>query len=134
MNVTEALKVIASYAYIDQRVTQDTTLTGTRPTTVPRHSAAFWGDYTLQGGPLRNLGFGAGVRYMGNTEGSDDDSFQVPARVLVDTALHYNWQQWTLGLNVNNLFNREYISYCSNSFICYWGATRSVVGTARYQW
>ena len=133
-NITDALKVIASYAYLDQRVTEDTTLTGTRPTIAPRHSAAFWGDYTLQGGPLRNLGFGAGVRYMGNTEGSDDNSFQVPARVLVDTALHYNWQQWTLGLNVNNLFNREYISYCSNSFICYWGATRSVVGTARYQW
>ncbi|RKP51973.1 TonB-dependent siderophore receptor [Pararobbsia silviterrae] len=133
-NITEALKVIASYAYLDQRVTEDTSLEGTRPTIAPRHNAAFWGDYTMQGGPLRNLGFGTGVRYMSDTEGSSTDTFQVPARVLVDAAVHYDLQKWRLGVNVNNLFNREYISYCTNSFFCYWGATRSIVGTARYQW
>lgn len=134
MNVTDELKLIASYAYLDQRVTQDTALTGTRPTIAPRHNAALWADYTQHRGPLRGLGFGAGVRYMSNSEGDNNDTFQVPGRVLVDAALHYDWQQWRLGLNVNNLFNREYISYCTNSFLCYWGATRTIVGTARYQW
>lgn len=134
VNLTDELKLIASYAYLDQRVTEDTTLTGTRPVSAPRHNAALWADYTLHQGPLRNLGFGAGVRYMGNTEGSSTGTFQVPSRVLADAALHYDWRQWRLGLNINNVFNREYISYCSNSFICYWGATRTIVGTARYQW
>lgn len=133
-NVTDELKLIASYAYLNQRVTADTSLEGTRPTIAPRHNAALWADYTLHKGPLRNLGFGAGVRYMSNTEGSSTDTFQVPGRVLVDAAVHYDWQNWRLGLNVNNLFNREYISYCTNSFLCYWGATRTIIGTARYQW
>lgn len=134
-NVTENVKLIASYAYLNQIVTESTTANyGKTPTIAPRHTAALWADYTFHQGPLRNFGLGSGVRYSSETEGDQFDSFQVPSRVLVDLGAHYTLKDWTLALNVNNLFNREYISYCTLSSVCYWGATRTIVGTARYQW
>ncbi|MFP3507875.1 TonB-dependent receptor domain-containing protein, partial [Burkholderia sp. SIMBA_062] len=46
-NITEELKLIASYTYLNQRVTQDSTYEGKRPTIAPRNSAALWADYTF---------------------------------------------------------------------------------------
>ncbi len=134
VNVTEDLKLIASYTYLNQVVTEDTSFEGKRPTIAPRHNAALWADYTFHRGPLRNFGVGGGLRYMSSSEGNNANTFQVPARTLVDLAFHYDWQNWRLGLNINNLFNHEYVSYCTNTFLCYWGATRSIVGSARYTW
>jgi iron complex outermembrane recepter protein len=135
-NVTESLKLIASYSYVNQTVTASTlpSTLNKRPPITPRHTAALWADYTFHRGPLRDFGFGSGVRYTSASEGDSFDSFTVPARVLVDLGAHYDLKNWRLALNVNNLFNREYISYCTTSSACYWGSTRTVVGTARYQW
>ncbi|WP_242559629.1 TonB-dependent siderophore receptor [Pandoraea capi] len=133
-NVTRDLKVIASYTYVNQVNLQSTTAQGKRPPITPRNNLALWADYTMHEGVLRNLGFGAGVRYMSSSAGDAANTFEVPSRTLVDAAVHYDWQQWRFGINVSNLFNREYLSYCTNSFLCYYGATRTVLGTARYQW
>jgi iron complex outermembrane receptor protein len=37
-----------------------------------------------------------------------------------------------VGVNVNNLFDREYVSSCSE-YACYWGAGRQVVATATFR-
>ncbi|SMF82472.1 iron complex outermembrane recepter protein [Trinickia caryophylli] len=136
-NVTEELKLVASYAFINQVVTASTASTGNygkRPTIAPRNTAALWADYTFHRGPLRNFGLSSGVRYMSSSAGDAANTFTVPGRVLFDVGAHYDIQNWRLSLNVANLFNREYISYCTSSSVCYWGATRTVLGTARYQW
>ncbi|MBM2769947.1 TonB-dependent siderophore receptor [Burkholderia anthina] len=134
-NVTPNLKLIASYSYLNQSVTESTMANlGKRPTIAPRHTAAAWADYTFLTGPLRHFGIGSGVRYTSSSAGDSANTFDVPARVLVDLGVHYDLQNWRLALNVNNLFDREYISYCSSSSLCYWGATRTILGTARYQW
>lgn len=134
-NVTENIKLIASYAYLDQVVTESTTATqGKRPPMAPRHTAAMWGDYTFHTGLLRNFGIDSGVRYVSDSAGDQLDSFTVPSRVLVDLGAHYTVKNWDLALNISNLFNREYISYCTLASVCYWGATRTILGTARYQW
>ncbi|MFL9981585.1 TonB-dependent siderophore receptor [Paraburkholderia graminis] len=135
-NVTADLKVIASYTYLNQQVTSTTTPTsfGKRPTIAPRNTASLWADYTFHRGPLRNFGVGSGVRYMSSSAGDAANTFTVPGRVLVDLGAHYDIQNWRLSLNLNNAFDREYISYCTTASVCYWGATRTVLGTARYQW
>ncbi|MDR6474416.1 TonB-dependent siderophore receptor [Paraburkholderia graminis] len=135
-NVTADLKVIASYTYLNQQVTSTTTPTsfGKRPTIAPRNTASLWADYTFHRGPLRNFGVGSGVRYMSSSAGDAANTFTVPGRVLVDLGAHYDIQNWRLSLNLNNVFDREYISYCTTASVCYWGATRTVLGTARYQW
>ncbi|SDI89180.1 iron complex outermembrane recepter protein [Paraburkholderia phenazinium] len=134
-NVTENVKLIAAYTYLNQEVTNSTMINlGKRPQIAPRNTASLWADYTFHSGPLRNFGLGSGVRYMSSSAGDAANTFEVPGRVLVDLGAHYDIQNWRLALNVNNLFNREYISYCTTASVCYWGATRTVLGTARYQW
>ncbi|MBW0450390.1 TonB-dependent siderophore receptor [bacterium M00.F.Ca.ET.228.01.1.1] len=134
-NVTPEVKVIASYTYLNQVVTNSTMANlGKRPTIAPRNTASLWADYTFHHGPLRNFGVGSGVRYMSSSAGDLANTFTVPGRVLVDLGAHYDIQNWRLSLNLNNVFDREYISYCTTAAVCYWGATRTVLGTARYQW
>ena len=92
------------------------------------------GPSTLHQGPLNGLGFGAGVRYVGQAYGSADNELKVPARTLFDAATHYDIANWRLALNASNLFNKEYLAYCNNGFLCYWGATRNVMASATYKW
>ena len=133
-NVSNDLKLIATYTYLDQWITSDTNFLGKRPVIAPRNAATLWGNYTLPSGPLRNFGFGAGVRYQGDSEGSQANTFQVPGRTLMDAAAHYDWKSWHLGVNASNLLNHEYVSYCSSAATCYWGATRTVLGTVDFKW
>ncbi len=39
----------------------------------------------------------------------------------------------SVGVNVNNLFDREYVSSCYSEYACYWGAGRQVVATATFR-
>lgn len=39
----------------------------------------------------------------------------------------------SIGVNVNNLFDREYVSSCYSEYACYWGAERQVVATATFR-
>lgn len=133
--LTRELNVIASYAYLDNVVTKANNATqGKHPTGIPKHMASTWADYTIHGGELNGLGFAAGVRYVGRTYGSADNDLVLPARVLVDAAVHYDTGRWRLALNASNLFDKQYLAYCTSPMICYWGASRTVLATARYQW
>ncbi|MGH8410926.1 MAG: TonB-dependent receptor domain-containing protein, partial [Pseudomonas sp.] len=97
-------------------------------------SASLWADYTFHVGPLQGVGFAAGARYFGPSYGSADNTLEVSSRTLFDAAAHYDVQNWRLALNASNLFNKEYLAYCSNGFLCYWGATRSLQASATYRW
>uniref|UniRef100_UPI0039F098F2 TonB-dependent siderophore receptor n=1 Tax=Bordetella sputigena TaxID=1416810 RepID=UPI0039F098F2 len=133
--LSRELSLIASYAYLDNVVTKSTTATqGKHPTGVPKHMASAWADYTIRGGDLSGLGFGAGARYVGKTYGAADNDLVLPSRVLIDAAVHYDTGRWRLALNASNLFDKEYLAYCTSPMICYWGASRTVLATARYQW
>jgi iron complex outermembrane recepter protein len=138
MSLTEGLSMIASYAYLNQSVTaaapNDPSLGKKPPTGAPVNMASLWLDYTMQRGDLRGLGFGGGLRYVGSSPGDAANDFTVPSRVLVDAAIHYDIRDWRFAINASNLFNRQYIAYCTSGTQCYYGADRSVIGTARYQW
>jgi iron complex outermembrane receptor protein len=138
MSLTDSLNLIASYAYLNQTVTaaapDDPSLGKTPPTGSPTNMASLWLDYTLHGGELRGLGFGGGLRYIGAAVGDTANTFKVPSHFLVDAAVYYDVRNWHFAINANNLFNRQYIAYCNSATQCYYGADRSVIGTARYQW
>ncbi|HHD2629760.1 TPA: hypothetical protein ACN1AZ_004660, partial [Escherichia coli] len=38
-----------------------------------------------------------------------------------------------VALHVNNLFDREYVASCFNTYGCFWGAERQVVATATFR-
>jgi iron complex outermembrane receptor protein len=108
--------VIGFYAYTDARVTQDNVIpVGNRLFNSPRHSAGLWTTYQIQTGDLQGLGFGLGVNYVGDRAGDLDNSFEVADYFLTNAAVFYQRDRWRFGLNVNNLFDVDYIRSVSNS-------------------
>ncbi|WP_414529156.1 TonB-dependent siderophore receptor [Nodularia chucula] len=102
--------MIASYAYIDARVTKDDNLQpGNLLNGVPFNSASLWSTYEIQTGDFQGLGFGLGLFYMGERQGDFNNSFQVPSYVRTDASVFYRRDNWRVGINVNNLFNVDYI-------------------------
>ncbi|ARJ41094.1 ferrichrome porin FhuA [Pantoea alhagi] len=138
------VNMTASYTYIDAEYTHDNQLQGRTPVQVPRQMASLWGDYTFNETALSGLTLGAGVRYVGASKGlysvgdNANENFDVAGYTTVDTAIKYDLARFGLpgssvGVNVNNLFDREYVASCYREYACYWGAERQVVATATFR-
>jgi iron complex outermembrane receptor protein len=104
-NLAPGFKVVGSFTTYNIFVSKDLdpTLVGTVPTATPKQLASGWADYTFQEGVLRGFGVGGGVRYVGASFANTANTLPVPSRVLGDAAVHYEWQNWRLALNVSNL-------------------------------
>ena len=135
-NITEGLKALAAFTAYDIEITKDTNplLIGKRPNVVPEIMASGWLDYTVQDGPLRGLGFGAGVRYVGFSYVDNENTLKVPAATVFDAGIRYTRDNFTVALNVNNLFDNEYVSSCDTQFTCNYGAGRVATLKASYKW
>ncbi|MBI4785219.1 MAG: TonB-dependent siderophore receptor [Oscillatoriophycideae cyanobacterium NC_groundwater_1537_Pr4_S-0.65um_50_18] len=108
--------VIGFYAYTDARVTEDNVISvGNRLFNSPYNSAGLWTTYEIQRGNLQGLGFGIGVNYVGDRAGDLDNSFKVGDYLITNAALFYQRDRWRFGLNINNLFDVNYIRSVSNS-------------------
>jgi len=144
------VNLTASYTYTDAEYTEDTSLKGKTPVQVPKHMASLWTDYTFHETALSGVTIGAGVRYVGESQGLyaetptntsaglSNQNFKVAGYTTVDAALKYDLGRFglpgsTVGVNVNNLFNREYVASCYREYACYWGAERQIVGTATFR-
>lgn len=151
------LDVAASYTYLDSEVTSsNSTVTvdrglgtrtstrpqrGTVPTAVPNHMASVWASYTFQeGSPAAGLGIGGGIRYVGQTWGDPANTLRVGDYTLVDLMARYDLGRLSLSLqgaslqvNVNNLFDKEYVSSCATYQWCWYGYRRTVLATVRHR-
>lgn len=138
------VNLTASYTYTDAEYTHDTLLKDKTPVQVPKHMASLWGDYTFNETALSGLTLGAGVRYVGESKGlysTGDDinqNFDVAGYTTVDALVKYDLTRFGLpgssvGVNVNNLLDREYVASCYREYACYWGAERQVVATATFR-
>ena len=128
------LNVTASYTYNDIKVTRSNNVDlGKVPTTTPRHLASVWASYTFDNGSLRGLGAGLGARYMGETYANNINTIVNDDYVMMDANVHYDWGNWRLAVNANNLFDKETV-VCRNSAInCRYGVARTVIGTLSYR-
>jgi iron complex outermembrane recepter protein len=116
---------------------------GSRPIGVPKTTAALYGDYTVPEGSgwLDGFGFGAGLRFIGNSTTGNAAHNVVPSVTLVDAALRYDLgrvdrtlERWQLALNVSNLFDKQYVSRCTSDTACFYGNRRLVLGSLVYRW
>ncbi|PVX81191.1 TonB-dependent siderophore receptor [Paraburkholderia unamae] len=135
--LTENLRLQAAYTLQDVKVTQgsaDDPTVGKTPTATPRNLASVWLDYSLTGGPLRGMGFGAGVQYVGPTYADTANTLPVGSFTLVDAAVHYDIEHWRFVLSANNLLDRTYVARCGSVTRCQYGQRRNVLLTGRYAW
>ena len=128
------LKLSASYAYTDARVTRgdNTVRTGSRVPNVPRHSA----NVLLVAGDVR-VSAGAGLAYVGERCGdvAASSGFTLPgyttARLM---AAYAPDKRWRIALDVDNLFDRRYYA---SSYSRLWvapGSTRTATATLSYRY
>lgn len=124
-------KIIGGVGYLDARITKDTTFgIGNRLTAVPSFSGSVWTTYQFQEGPLRGLGIGAGVTYVGQRYGDLNNSFSVGAYTRVDAAVYYDLDEhYRFAVNMRNLTNARYIEQPFNQFNNAPGAPLSILAT-----
>ena len=150
-NVTDNLKVTASYTYANSKMTKVTDPADkNRPLPLtPENAAAIWADYTWHTGLLDGFGLGFGARYVGETDNiaignlafvADKNYGHSNPYTVYDAAVHYDLGRMSntlkgvsVSLNANNVFDKQYISTC-DGFYCYYGDRRTVLANVDYKW
>lgn len=135
-NATKELKLIGAFTayHLFNSKDLDPSLVGKTPTNTPELLVSGWADYTFRDGPLEGFGFGGGVRYIGSSWADTANTLEVPAVVLGDLALHYEWQNWRTALNVINLTDKIYVASCASATSCFYGDRRRVTASVSYKW
>lgn len=117
VNPTKGLNIIAGVSNNKSEVTKEAPgagYLGLRPEEAgPETLINFWANYTIIEGKLK--GFGVG---FGGNHGSEHKtlnraiigSFTLPDYTVLNTALSYNSDKFSLNLKVNNLLNDKYYS------------------------
>ena len=131
--------IFANYTYLDTEVldSANSEIVGNRFTQIPEHILSVWADYSFDAGVLEGLLIGAGVRHQGSNFGDAANTVRVPSFTIIDAAVHYDWQRFRFGLNVQNLADEEYAATCfqrSGADFCTFGEARTVRATVNYQW
>lgn len=138
----ENIDVLAAATYIDSFYTKETYGNeDNRSEAQAPVSATAWVDYHFVQAPLAGLTWGVGARYTGRKPGDAANSFHTPSYVVYDTTLSYDLGKLSsdmrglqASLNVQNLFDREYVSDCNYSFGCYYGQERVASVEVSYDW
>jgi len=103
---------------------------GNRPTDVPRRTANLW----LSKAITDDVNAGAGVRYVDSRYADTANNVEVPSYTVVDATV--SWKalpKTTLGLRLNNLFDRQYaVSQYNGGQQWIMGEPRSFFVTADY--
>ena len=135
-NATKELKLIGAFTayHLFTSKDLDPALIGKTPTNTPELLVSGWADYTFKDGPLEGFGFGGGVRYVGSSWADAANTLEVPAVVLGDLAVHYEWQNWRTAINVTNLTDKIYVASCASDTSCFYGDRRRVTASVSYKW
>jgi iron complex outermembrane receptor protein len=154
--------VSASASYTDAMITQGTpasgitpSTTGTRPLATPKWLASTFLSYDFgrsgKSGALGGLTLGGGLRYVGGSDGTTTyavvngasvfNRFTTDGFVLADALIGYDLgralpalEGFNLAVNAANLFDARHVTACPFNNSCYFGASRTVIGTLRYRW
>lgn len=124
-------RVIGTYAFVNAAITRDTTLpAGTRLANIPQNSVALQSVYEFQDGPLRGLGLGGGVTYVGSrVAGTALSTFKMPDYTLANLISYY-WitPEVRVYLNVDNLFDERYFDRSFQNRYATPGQPRTIMG------
>lgn len=106
--ISPQLAMMASYTYLDAKVTQDPFLKGTRLANTARHAGSVWGRWMFD----EQWAAGAGVFFQGQRQGDNANSFQLPGYARVDAMASYNFKlgsnKGSVQFNLKNVFDTVY--------------------------
>jgi iron complex outermembrane receptor protein len=103
-------QVIGSANFADAIISKDLGPTvGNRRPNSPARTYSVWNRYQFRQGTLTGLGAGLGVVAVGGRYGDVQNTFYIPAYVRFDAAFSYRKKNWDASLNVQNVFDEDYI-------------------------
>ncbi|WP_150626592.1 TonB-dependent receptor [Pandoraea captiosa] len=132
--------VIASYAFIDAKTTDDPLYAGNTLVNAARHTASLagvydWGPVLGDGGG--NLRLGAVGRYVGSRPGDSANTFTLPAYFVADVFATYDTK---IGrhpvhyqFNVRNVFNKTYYPSSVSQTVVAIGDARAATLSATFE-
>ncbi len=126
-------QIIGGVTYTDAEYTVDSYYQGKKTTYHAPWSASLWSNYEFQDGALDGLNVGAGVRYTGRKFVDGANTIKTRAFTVVDAALSYDlgkiqpqMEGVKATLNIENLFDKTYVSDCGYAFGCSYGKARTI--------
>lgn len=127
VNLNESWKLLASATYQNLEMTKhaDGSLIGNSPYLIPNVTASMWLDYTLPENVMDGVSLGAGLRYQGKSWADYANTLRVPDALVADAAIRYQKNGLAVSLNVNNLFDKEYVAGCQGALTCGYGQSRT---------
>ncbi|MNN16938.1 Ferrichrome-iron receptor precursor [compost metagenome] len=127
------LDLIATYTYLDAKVIEGTAAEqGQRLASIPANMASLWANYRFSLFDMPGFVAGAGVRYNGPSYDGTGNN-RVGGFTLFDAVLAYDHGPIRVSLNMNNLFNKQYINTCIARGDCFFGTQRTIIGNVTYR-
>ncbi|WP_017347448.1 TonB-dependent siderophore receptor [Pantoea sp. A4] len=134
------LNLVANYAYTDAVNKKDDLYQGKRTTQVPLNQVNLWADYTFNETALQGLMLGAGLRYSGKSEITQDNSLPaIGGNTQFDAAISYDLGVLSPQLrgllvkaSAQNLTNK-FTYTCYSSTYCWIGRDRTVEAGVSYR-
>lgn len=147
--VFPGFEIIANYAYIKARVSQDNTFAvGSRLPNAPLNQGSLWATYFFQEGIVKGFGAGVGMYAQSQRNGifqcqdptACQAQFELPGFVRMDAALYYrkpevfNKTNLLAAINFTNLLDQRYFTGSQNfREIVYTGAPLTVLGSIKLE-
>ncbi|MBH03804.1 MAG: TonB-dependent siderophore receptor [Xanthomonadales bacterium] len=141
-DINDKLHVIAGYSYSDVEYQQNinaqalTARKGATPARTPEQLASLWVRYDFP----RHVQAGVGANYTGKSYADGTETLEVDGYTTADAMLRTDLGEWarqldgaSLQLNVNNVFNKEYVAACFSETYCYYGNARRVTAQLDYR-
>lgn len=111
--------------------------TGNRLFNAPRNFGSLWNTYEFQNADLRGLKLGGGVIASGQSQGRNQNDFQLPGYATVNLLASYGLKvagsKVTFQLNANNLLDKTYYTGTNTSTTIGVGTPRTFLGSIRVE-
>ncbi|SFE31487.1 TonB-dependent siderophore receptor [Roseivivax sediminis] len=136
-NLGSGLRLMGSYTYLDMEIEEGAEGTeGNTLSASPEHTASVWAFWEPEGGTFEGWGFGGGLRYVGESWGDDENSFENDDYLFADLAMSYDFgaigqDGLALQVNVKNLFDEDGQT-CSAGY-CYRYEGRTATASIGYR-
>ena len=133
--LTDRWSIIANYAYVDARITDDLNpaLVGKQFRNVPYNNANLWTRYDLVSNDYQTFGIAGGIVYVGDRTGDLSATFDLPSYTRFDGGVYFNRGLLRASLYLENLFDREYYLGSVNNASIFPGAPFTVRGSLGVQ-
>lgn len=138
-NILPNWNVMASYAYNDASITESPFAkeVGRQKPNAPKQQGNVWTKYVISKGQLKGIGIGIGGNFVTERFGSivrspGDDPKVLPAYSLLNAALYYQFEKFSVQVNVNNLTNKTHWVGGYDYLRLFPGAPRNWLATVAY--